>query len=48
MPHAGLGRLSGIETLPQLAATAHRHSLTAVTRNTPDFENTGVKVLNPF
>ena len=32
----------------QIAATAHRHSLTVVTRNTLDFEKTGVKVLNPF
>ncbi len=32
----------------QIAATAHRHGLTVVTRNTPDFERTGVKVLNPF
>ena len=32
----------------QTTATAHRHSLTVVTRNTPDFEKTGVKVLNPF
>ena len=32
----------------QIAATAHRHSLTVVTRNTSDFETTGVKVLNPF
>lgn len=32
----------------QLAATAHRHSLVLVTRNTGDFAHTGVKVLNPF
>ena len=32
----------------QLAATAHRHSLTMVTRNVSDFQNTGVKLLNPF
>ena len=32
----------------QIAATAHRHSLTVVTRNTSDFEKTGVKVVNPF
>ena len=32
----------------QLAATAHRHSLTMVTRNTGDFTKTGVKTLNPF
>lgn len=32
----------------QLAATAHRYNLTMVTRNIPDFQNTGVKILNPF
>jgi len=32
----------------QLAASAHRHHLTVVTRNTKDFEKAGVKVLNPF
>lgn len=32
----------------QLAATAHRHKLAMVTRNVSDFQNTGVKVLNPF
>ena len=32
----------------QIAATAHRHGLTVVTRNTSDFDKTGVKVLNPF
>jgi len=32
----------------QLAATAHRHKLTMVTRNVADFKNTGVKVINPF
>lgn len=32
----------------QLAATAHRHKLTMVTRNVSDFENTGVKMFNPF
>jgi len=32
----------------QIAATAHRHSLTIVTRNTMDFEGTSLKVLNPF
>ena len=31
-----------------IAATAHRHSLTIVTRNTRDFEKTGTKILNPF
>jgi hypothetical protein len=32
----------------QIAATAHRHGLTVVTRNTSDFDKTGVKVLNPL
>ncbi len=31
----------------QIAATAHRHGLTIVTRNVSDFEKTGLKVLNP-
>ena len=32
----------------QLAATARRHQLTLVTRNTADFKHTKVTVLNPF
>jgi ribosomal protein S2 len=32
----------------QLAATAQRHGLIMVTRNTADFKNAGVKLLNPF
>jgi predicted nucleic acid-binding protein len=32
----------------QIAAIAHRHGLTVVTRNIKDFEKTGVKVLDPF
>ena len=32
----------------QIAATAQRHQLTVVTRNTSDFAQTGVKLLNPF
>lgn len=32
----------------QIAATASRHSLVLVTRNTADFEGTGIKTLNPF
>lgn len=32
----------------QLAATAHRHNLTMVTRNVADFQNTGVNLINPF
>jgi hypothetical protein len=31
-----------------IAATALMHDLTVVTRNIKDFENTGVKLLNPF
>lgn len=31
-----------------IAATALRHNLILVTRNVKDFENMGVKVLNPF
>ena len=40
------------ETVPLLdgmiAATALQHDLTVATRNTRDFEKTGVKTLNPF
>ena len=32
----------------QIAATAHRFSLTVVTRNKADYAKAGVKVLNPF
>jgi toxin FitB len=32
----------------QIAATAHRHGLTVVTRNISDFRLSGVKLLNPF
>jgi predicted nucleic acid-binding protein len=32
----------------QIAATAQRHQLAVATRNTADFEKTGVKVINPF
>ena len=31
-----------------IAATAQRHQLTIVTRNTADFAKTGIKLLNPF
>ena len=31
-----------------LAATALRHDLTLVTRNTADFEGTGVRLINPW
>lgn len=32
----------------QIAATALTHDITLVTRNTVDFEGTGVRILNPF
>lgn len=32
----------------QIAATASRHSLVLVTRNTADFKGTGIKTLDPF
>ena len=32
----------------QIAATALTYDLTLVTRNTRDFEGTGVKIINPF
>ncbi len=32
----------------QIAATAHRHNLTLVTRNERHFLNSGVRLLNPF
>lgn len=31
-----------------IAATAHQHHLTVVTRNMADFKTLGVKILNPF
>jgi predicted nucleic acid-binding protein len=31
-----------------IAATARRHGLHVMTRNTADFESTGVLLLNPF
>ena len=46
------GRLSIGQPLPSidglLAATALVHQLTVVTRNTADFERSGVACLNPF
>lgn len=42
------GGISLPSTDSQLAATAHRHGLTVVTRNVADFKNAGVKLLNPF
>ena len=32
----------------QIAATALTHDITLVTRNTVDFDGTGVRILNPF
>jgi len=46
------GRMNALATLPAidslLAATAHVHGLTFVTRNTKDVARTGVPYLNPF
>lgn len=46
------GRFNVPDTLPVvdslLAATAHVHGLTVVTRNVRDIARTGVPVLNPF
>jgi predicted nucleic acid-binding protein len=46
------GRMNAVATLPAidslLAATAHVHGLTVVTRNTKDVTRTGVPCLNPF
>jgi len=46
------GRLNAVASLPAidslLAATAHVHGLTLVTRNTRDVTRTGVPCLNPF
>ena len=39
----------GIPSLDSLiAATAHRHSLTIVTRNGSDFIGSGLKTIDPF
>jgi predicted nucleic acid-binding protein len=46
------GRMNAVATLPAidslLAATAHVHGLTLVTRNTRDVARTGIPCLNPF
>ena len=46
------GRMNAVATLPAidslLAATAHVHGLTLVTRNTRDVARAGIPCLNPF
>jgi predicted nucleic acid-binding protein len=46
------GRLMAKKTMPSMdgliAATARYHNLTVATRNTSDFRNTGVKLVDPF
>jgi len=46
------GRLNAVRTLPVidglLAATAMEHDLILATRNTSDFQDTGVSLTNPF
>ena len=46
------GRLSSLHTVPVidglLAATAKAHGLVLVTRNTRDFADIGIQLLNPF
>jgi len=45
-----LARQGFVRSLPDMliAATAQHHNLTLVTRNTRDFENCGIGLLNPF
>ena len=46
------GRLGAVRPIPVidalLAATAHVHDMTLVTRNASDVDGLGVAVLNPF
>lgn len=46
------GKLQGMRSLPEvdalLAASALEYDLTLVTRNEPDFEGLGIRVVNPF
>jgi toxin FitB len=46
------GELSAVRSLPVIdtliAATAIRHSLTLVTRNTSDFKSTGTELVDPW
>jgi predicted nucleic acid-binding protein len=46
------GRLQAVRPLPEvdalLAASALKHDLTLVTRNTADFNGLGLRLLNPF
>ena len=44
--HAHGGVLPAVDSL--LAATALTHGLSVVTRNTPDFDRTGVSTVNPW
>ena len=43
-----LASMLGAALDKQIAAIALVNDLTLVTRNTPDFAGTGVKVINPF
>ncbi len=45
---ANLDRRSAVTMDIWIAATAHVHGLTVVTRNTRDFDGLGVEVFNPW
>lgn len=45
---ANLDRRSAVTMDVWIAATAHVHGLTVVTRNTRDFEHLGVRLVNPW